>query len=373
MPDQSTVVVVKQIEEEIVSLCGEALLCKQVWRIGELLEQAKALLPHGAYMPWIRDTLPAIANISSYKTANKYSALYSWLKEMPIAQQLLLDAPYSVVYNLHLGIKGDSSPRSQSIIHLFHNHREVMTVSLVERLVSLYKSHPTLLDKIVLMDCSSELLQGILRRAVSKEFLDTLDGWIVGEDPHLSESDLYQIDANLEVVEPKGDRAVTSCASCTFFDRQGALPGQTSMIGRCNKFHKELNLSDLDHGLNCDKWVRREETEPAAEKAEDKVERLEREEFEEVETVGPSTKAMDSALVQWKEGETRTVNVRDRLHRNMEKYVFEDKPQLLAQVEKLGLCELIAIAVLYRVNLEGCELTLNDVKQRVKNIQWIDQ
>lgn len=370
--------VIVDIEQEIVALVGRAVTCEKACKIGDLLAQAKLSLPHGQYMAWVSHELPKVAEIS-YVTANKYSSVRDWLKveTMSMAREMLKGSLFSHVYPLYLGIKGiengieSLSARSQSLLHLFNQHQGTLTVTLVERLIKVYKGHPNLFDKISCIDGDEEILREILSRSTSDEFLQALDGYLT-DDLHLTKNHLLQIDANLDLKEnPKGDRAVTSCASCSFFNSI-ALPGQTSMLGRCNKFHRELVLSEVDPGVSCDKWHRREEVEVADKEEDEKVEKLDREEPEEVVTVGPSTKAMGAALVQKKDGEARTINVRDRLYRNMEQYVFEGKTQLLERVENLGLCEMIAIAVLYRVSLDGIELTVPQVKERIKNIQWID-
>jgi hypothetical protein len=378
----SNLQVIADIEQEIIAIVGRAVTCEKACKIGDLLAQAKASLPHGQYMGWIENELPKVADIS-YQTANKYSAVRDWLQpeQMLMARELLNNSLFSHVYPLYIGIKGTEkgadneveslSARSQSLLHLYSRNQSHLTVNLVERLVKVYKKQPQLFDKISLIDGDEEILREILNRSSSDKFLQALDEYL-SDDLHLTRTHLLQIDANLDVVEPKGDRAVTSCASCTFFASQGALPGQASMIGRCNKFHKELNLSELDHGLNCEKWVRRDDNVEATTEKVEKVEKLEREEPEEIETVEPSTKAMGAALVQRKEGETLAVDVRNRLHRNIEKYVVTGKTQLVAEAEKLGICELIALAVLYRANLEGCELTISEVKKRIQNIQWIN-
>src|SRR5208283_750754 len=88
---------VQTVEEEIMALYQETIgfaakTVKNVVRIGELLMQEKERLPHGDYLPWLKNNFPF-----SEDTAERWCQLYARREEIPWAQINTLTQAYQFI------------------------------------------------------------------------------------------------------------------------------------------------------------------------------------------------------------------------------------------------------------------------------------
>jgi hypothetical protein len=139
-----------QVEDKLISIK------RNIYEIGKLLSEAKAILPHGQFKPWIQETF---GRHLPYSSAACYKAIYERFKgavDHPEFFQRLYELPLSFLQTL----KQDSFP--DTLLAIILENREALAQTEFELMTQAHRDYK---DGILPLAEFEELIKELIKRA----------------------------------------------------------------------------------------------------------------------------------------------------------------------------------------------------------------